>query len=64
LTPAADAADIATMNVPERWALVVGSEGPGLHADTLASCVRVRIPMRNGVDSLNVGHAVAVALAR
>jgi tRNA G18 (ribose-2'-O)-methylase SpoU len=64
LTPAADAADIATMNVPERWALVVGSEGSGLHADTLASCVRVRIPMRNGVDSLNVGHAVAVALAR
>ena len=27
-------------------------------------CINVRIPMRNGVDSLNVGHAVAAALAR
>jgi len=64
LTPAADANDIFTMTTPQRWALVVGAEGPGLCAETLARCTRVRIPMRNGVDSLNVGHAVAVALAR
>ena len=64
LTPSGEAADILTMTVPERWALVVGAEGPGLCADTLARCTNVRIPMCNGVDSLNVGHAVAAALAR
>lgn len=64
LTPSADAEDIFTMTVPRRWALVVGAEGPGLQRDTLARCRRVRIPMHNGVDSLNVGHAVAAALAR
>jgi tRNA G18 (ribose-2'-O)-methylase SpoU len=64
LTPSAGAADITTMEVPPRWALAVGAEGPGLRAETLRRFVNVRIPMRNGVDSLNVGHAVAVALAR
>jgi tRNA G18 (ribose-2'-O)-methylase SpoU len=64
LTPSPEAADLLAMSAPERWALVVGAEGPGLSASTLARCVNVRIPMHNGVDSLNVGHAVAVALAR
>ncbi len=64
LTPSPDAVDILTLSPPERWALVVGAEGPGLSAETLARCTNVRIPMRNGVDSLNVGHAVAAALAR
>ncbi len=64
LTPSPDAADIFAMTPPLRWALVVGSEGSGLSRDTLARCTNVRIPMRNGVDSLNVGHAVAAALAR
>lgn len=64
LTPAPAAADIFTLSPPQRWALVVGAEGPGLRPDTLARCRNVRIPMHNGVDSLNVGHAVAVALAR
>jgi tRNA G18 (ribose-2'-O)-methylase SpoU len=64
LTPSPSAADIFTLTPPERWALVVGAEGPGLSSETLARCINVRIPMRNGVDSLNVGHAVAAALAR
>ena len=64
LTPSPDATDIFTLNPPDRWALVVGAEGPGLSDETLARCLNVRIPMRNGVDSLNVGHAVAAALAR
>src|SRR4051794_9492819 len=64
LSPAADATDIMTLTAPQRWALVVGAEGPGLPEETLSRCTRVRIPMHNGVDSLNVGHAVAVALAR
>ena len=64
LTPSPNAADILSLTPPARWALVVGAEGPGLSAATLARCATVRIPMRNGVDSLNVGHAVAAALAR
>lgn len=44
-------------------ALVVGAEGPGLTGETLeASTHRVRIPMAEGVDSLNVSTAAAVAL--
>ncbi|MEY2580948.1 MAG: hypothetical protein QOE09_797 [Ilumatobacteraceae bacterium] len=64
LTPSPSARDIFTMIPPARWALVVGAEGPGLSRETLDLCINVRIPMRNGVDSLNVGHAVAAALAR
>lgn len=46
----------------ERLALVLGAEGDGLAADTIARCdYTVRIPMRAGVDSLNVAAASAVA---
>jgi tRNA G18 (ribose-2'-O)-methylase SpoU len=64
LTPSPEAIDIFTLTPPDRWAMVVGAEGPGLSAETLSRCTNVRIPMHNGVDSLNVGHAVAAALAR
>ena len=48
---------------PERVALVVGAEGDGLSARTVAaSDVTVRIPMAGGVDSLNVAAAAAVAM--
>jgi tRNA G18 (ribose-2'-O)-methylase SpoU len=41
---------------------MLGTEGPGLSDAALAACdVRVRIPIRPGVDSLNVGHAAAIA---
>ena len=66
LTPRRDATSIAELvhrGVPERLALVVGAEGPGLSAEVLARHVNVRIPMVADVDSLNVGHAVAAALA-
>ncbi len=63
LTPADGAAPIATLDVPPRLVLLVGAEGPGLAATTLSRCRNVRIPMHHGVDSLNVGHAVAAALA-
>jgi tRNA G18 (ribose-2'-O)-methylase SpoU len=46
----------------ERIALVVGAEGDGLSARTVAAAdVTVRIPMAGGVDSLNVASAAAVA---
>lgn len=63
LTPRADAEAIGDVTVPDRLALLAGAEGPGLSAAALASCRNVRIPIRAEVDSLNVGHAVAVALA-
>ena len=63
LTPRADAADIATLAPPARLALLLGAEGPGLSAEALARHTPVRIPIRDEVDSLNVGHAVAAALA-
>ncbi len=46
----------------ERLAIVLGTEGDGLAADTIADCdYTVRIPMSHGVDSLNVAAASAVA---
>ncbi len=48
---------------PERVALVLGSEGHGLSAASLAACdTVVRIPMRHGIDSLNVAAASAVVI--
>ena len=45
-----------------RLAVVLGTEGDGLAAKTIADCdYTVRIPMRRGVDSLNVAAASAVA---
>jgi tRNA G18 (ribose-2'-O)-methylase SpoU len=46
----------------ERVALLFGAEGPGLSPGTLAAAdVRAGIPMRGGVDSLNVGVAAGIA---
>jgi tRNA G18 (ribose-2'-O)-methylase SpoU len=47
---------------PVGVALLLGAEGPGLTDAALAACdVVVRIPMADGVDSLNVATAAAVA---
>ena len=47
---------------PDRLALLLGAEGPGLSPGTLAAAdVRAGIPMRGGVDSLNVGVAAGIA---
>jgi tRNA G18 (ribose-2'-O)-methylase SpoU len=46
----------------DRVALLFGAEGPGLSPGTLAAAdVRAGIPMRGGVDSLNVGVAAGIA---
>ncbi len=43
-------------------AVVLGNEGEGLPEETIGACdLTVRIPMRHGVDSLNVAAASAVA---
>lgn len=47
-----------------RVAVLVGAEGPGLTPEALGAASRaVRIPMAEGVDSLNVATAAAVVLA-
>lgn len=64
LTPAPDAVALPDVDVDSigRAALVLGSEGHGLSDPWLrAADLRVRIPMREGMDSLNVAAAAAVA---
>lgn len=64
LTPDPGADDLWSLDVPGRVALVVGAEGPGLSDAALARADRrVRIPIHPAVDSLNVGHAAAIAFA-
>lgn len=46
----------------EKLAVILGTEGDGLAAQTIADCdYTVKIPMSHGVDSLNVAAASAVA---
>lgn len=46
----------------KRLAVIFGTEGTGLKAGTVEACdYTVKIPMHNGVDSLNVAAASAVA---
>lgn len=64
LTPSAHATRIDEIDPGAfaRLAVALGSEGSGLSERWLASAdLRVRIPMRDGVDSLNVAAAAAVA---
>jgi tRNA G18 (ribose-2'-O)-methylase SpoU len=64
MTPAADAVGVWNAEVPERLAIVLGAEGPGLTPPVMnAATRRVRIPISPKVDSLNVGHAAAITFA-
>ena len=54
--------DDPALRAEEKLAVVLGSEGDGLAATTIAACdYTVKIPMCHGVDSLNVAAASAVA---
>jgi tRNA G18 (ribose-2'-O)-methylase SpoU len=62
LTPDPDARPLGEIVWPERHALLLGSEGPGLSPEWLeAADEQVRVPMRTTVDSLNVATAAAIA---
>lgn len=59
-----DAVDVDSLarENPDKLALVLGTEGAGMSSETLAAVdLAVKIPMRAGVDSLNVAAASAVA---
>jgi len=63
MTPSGDV-ELRDTQLRGRIAVLVGSEGPGLTAESLAAAdVRVRIGMASGVDSLNVATAAAIAFA-
>ena len=54
--------DARVLQEAEKLAIILGTEGEGLAADTIADCdYTVCIPMAKGVDSLNVAAASAVA---
>ena len=66
LTPAPDATPLGSVvhQLPDRVAVLVGAEGPGLTDAAMASADhRVRIPMTPGTDSVNVATAAAIVLA-
>ena len=64
MTPAPDSVDLWSVDVPERLAVCLGAEGPGLTRGLLAAADRrVRIPIEPSVDSLNVAQAAAVTFA-
>lgn len=59
-----DPVSIADKNLhqEEKLALILGTEGSGLLDETIKQCdYTVKIPMADGVDSLNVAAAAAVA---
>jgi tRNA G18 (ribose-2'-O)-methylase SpoU len=61
VTPRADAVDLDSFNPPEKIALILGTEGDGLSTHAIDQAdLALRIPMRRGVDSLNVAAAAAV----
>ena len=57
-----DSPELRNLKAEERLAVILGTEGEGLSDETIdESDYTVRIPMRAGVDSLNVAAASAVA---
>lgn len=57
--------DLARVRWPQRVALLLGAEGPGLTKRAMQGAdLCVRIPMAAGADSLNVATSAAVVLAQ
>lgn len=66
LTPNPKAPSLLDFQIanPGPLALIFGAEGNGLPEETMSRAdLRMRIPIASDVDSLNVGHAAAVAFA-
>jgi tRNA G18 (ribose-2'-O)-methylase SpoU len=54
---------LAQYTYETKLALILGSEGPGLDDETMSAATHcVRIPLTDGVDSLNVASTAAIAL--
>lgn len=63
MTPNADAMPLGSRPIPEKLAILLGAEGPGLPTNLIAACEPVRIPISEGFDSVNVATAGAIALS-
>ena len=63
MTPQSDAAPLQSLPIPDKLAILLGAEGPGLPQSLLDAAQTVRIPMQTGFDSINVATAGAIALA-
>ena len=58
-----EAEDISQLSFPEGGVMLIGNEGNGLCAETIAACrERVRIPMKGRAESLNAAAAAAILL--
>ncbi|MDO4565926.1 MAG: RNA methyltransferase [Oscillospiraceae bacterium] len=58
-----DAEPLGDFEAPERFALLIGSEGRGLPEDIISACSRrVAIPVSAAVESLNASAAAAVLM--
>jgi tRNA G18 (ribose-2'-O)-methylase SpoU len=69
MTPGGEAIDIGefvgTAAVRGRIAVLLGTEGHGLTPEAIARAdVRIRIPMRGAIDSLNIATAAGIAFHR
>ncbi len=53
---------LADLRRPERAAVLLGAEGPGLAEEVMARCRTVSIPMAAGFDSLNVAVTGGIVL--
>lgn len=61
LSPDPDSVPLGKLEISGKVGLVLGAEGPGLSAATMAHLDQLaHIPMRPGIDSLNVGAAAAI----
>lgn len=63
MTPRADAAPLQSLPVPDKLAVLLGAEGPGLPEPMIAAATAVRIAMVTGFDSVNIATAGAIALS-
>ncbi|MEM9179913.1 MAG: RNA methyltransferase [Pseudomonadota bacterium] len=63
MTPRADASPLQGQTIPDRLAILLGAEGPGLPGALIEAAHPIRIPMAPGFDSVNVATAGAIALA-
>lgn len=63
MTPRAEAASLYERAKPDKLAILLGAEGPGLPEELLEAAQPVRIPMQAGFDSVNVATAGALALS-
>lgn len=63
MTPRTDATPLPDLTIPDKLAILLGAEGPGLPDPLLQAAQPVRIPMTERFDSLNVATAGAIALS-